>query len=76
MDILRQHEEFEINPPVDITANVAKSLKLEHVERTHSDVLKKTSWRGSGKNGAAKLLGLKPTTLESRMKKLGITRPR
>jgi transcriptional regulator with GAF, ATPase, and Fis domain len=38
--------------------------------------LKETSWRVSGKKGAAELLGLKPTTLESRMKKLGIKRPK
>ena len=31
-------------------------------------------WRVSGKNGAAEILGLKPTTLESRMAKLGINR--
>jgi hypothetical protein len=29
----------------------------------------------SGKQGAAELLGLKRSTLESRMKSLGITRP-
>ena len=37
-------------------------------------VLQKTSWRVSGEKGAAKVLGMKPTTLESRMKKLGIKR--
>jgi len=37
-------------------------------------VLKRTGWRVSGARGAAKILGLKPTTLESRMKKLGIRR--
>jgi transcriptional regulator with GAF, ATPase, and Fis domain len=53
-----------------------KDLKLEVLERNHIiDVLNKTSWRVSGQKGAANLLGLKPTTLESRMKKLGITRP-
>ena len=35
-----------------------------------------TSWRVSGERGAAKILGLKPTTLEARMKKLGIERKR
>jgi transcriptional regulator with GAF, ATPase, and Fis domain len=30
----------------------------------------------SGKGGAAEKLGLKPTTLEARMKKLEILRPR
>jgi PAS domain S-box-containing protein len=39
-------------------------------------VLQKTGWRVSGKNGAAAILGLKPTTLESRMAKLGIKRVR
>ena len=39
-------------------------------------VLSKTSWRVSGQKGAADLLGLKRSTLESRMKKLGITRPK
>jgi formate hydrogenlyase transcriptional activator len=37
-------------------------------------VLDMTGWRIRGKNGAAELLGLKPTTLHSRMKKLAIKR--
>ena len=37
--------------------------------------LKRTSWKISGKNGAAELLGLPPTTLSSKMKTLGIKRP-
>jgi len=48
---------------------------LEELEREHiSDVLQTTGWRVSGERGAAKLLGMKPTTLEARMKKLGIKR--
>ena len=39
-------------------------------------VLQQTGWRVSGKNGAAVILGLKPTTLESRMARLGIKRDR
>lgn len=50
-------------------------ITLEEVERNHiCKVLEETGWRVSGKFGAAEMLGLKPTTLESRMKKLGITR--
>jgi transcriptional regulator with GAF, ATPase, and Fis domain len=50
---------------------------LHEVERRHIiRVLQETGWRVAGKAGAAELLGLKPTTLESRMKKLGIRRPR
>ncbi|MFO0731183.1 MAG: helix-turn-helix domain-containing protein [Nitrospiraceae bacterium] len=49
---------------------------LEERERAHIlGVLTHTNWRVSGDKGAAAILGLKPTTLEARMKKLGITRP-
>jgi PAS domain S-box-containing protein len=49
---------------------------LEEVERRHIlHVLAQTNWRVSGPAGAAVRLGLKPTTLEARMKKLGIARP-
>ena len=37
--------------------------------------LKQSKWKISGDNGAAELLGIKPTTLSSRMKKMGIERP-
>jgi formate hydrogenlyase transcriptional activator len=48
---------------------------LEDVERQHiAAVLEETSWRVSGERGAANILGLKRTTLEARMKKLGIVR--
>jgi transcriptional regulator with GAF, ATPase, and Fis domain len=39
-------------------------------------VLRKTGWKIKGIDGAAELLGLKPTTLVSRMEKLGLKRPR
>lgn len=38
--------------------------------------LKKTSWRVSGREGAAELLGIKPTTLTDRIKAFGIRKPR
>jgi len=57
-------------------ASCRKVLSLEEVEREHIvDILARTGWRVSGKNGAAEILGLKPTTLESRLAKLGIKRP-
>ena len=53
-----------------------RDLTLREVERKHIvSVLERTGWRIRGKNGAAGVLGLKPTTLHSRMKKLGIQRP-
>jgi predicted ATPase/transcriptional regulator with GAF, ATPase, and Fis domain len=49
---------------------------LEETERARIlEVLEETKWRVSGPRGAAVRLGLKPTTLESRMKRLGIKRP-
>jgi transcriptional regulator with GAF, ATPase, and Fis domain len=48
---------------------------LETVERRHIlNVLKLTDWRISGPKGAAKILGLNPSTLRFRIKKLGIRR--
>ena len=53
----------------------ANGLTLDESQRRQIlAVLEKTGWRVSGKNGAAAILGLKPTTLESRMAKLGIKR--
>jgi transcriptional regulator with GAF, ATPase, and Fis domain len=37
--------------------------------------LERAGWRVSGTGGAAEVLGLKPTTLHAKMKKLGIRRP-
>ena len=50
-------------------------VTLEEVQRQHIlRVLARTQGRVYGPGGAAALLGLKPSTLQSRMKKLGITR--
>ena len=50
---------------------------LETIERQHIlTALQRAGWKVSGTGGAAAALGLKPTTLEFRMKKLGIVRPR
>jgi DNA-binding NtrC family response regulator len=38
-------------------------------------VLQRTGWKIKGVDGAAELLGLKPTTLISRMEKMGLKRP-
>ena len=53
-----------------------QSENLEDVERTHIiKVLEECNWKIRGKDGAAEHLGLKRTTLQSRMKRLGIQRP-
>ena len=51
-------------------------LSLKAIERDHVlAVLQQTGWRIRGPRGAAVTLGLPPTTLENRMKRLGIIRP-
>lgn len=48
---------------------------LDEVDREYlHNVLQSTHWRVRGQSGAAEVLGLKPTTLEARMKRLGIRR--
>ena len=55
---------------------VSPLATLEEMDRQHIlNVLAKTGWRVTGKNGAATILGLKRSTLQSKMKKLGIKRP-
>lgn len=53
-----------------------KLVTLEDNEKSHIlNALKTTNWRVSGQRGAARLLGVKRTTLEAKMKKLNIQRP-
>ena len=48
-------------------------LRLEDLEREHIiNVLNQTGWQIHGDKGAAKILGLNPSTLRTRMVKLGI----
>lgn len=50
-------------------------MPLAEMERDYVEkVLNATHWKVSGKNGAAAILGLKPTTLFFRMKKLGLNK--
>jgi formate hydrogenlyase transcriptional activator len=49
---------------------------LEEAERQHIlRALRHTEWRIAGPKGAAAILGMKRTTLQARMRKLGIRRP-
>ena len=76
--ILSQGSQLDLGewlPKSNVSAGGSSISTLEDLERAHIlAVLERTGWRVSGERGAAKLLGLKPTTLEARMKKLGITR--
>lgn len=54
----------------------ASCLTMREAECRHlRDILAMTGWRIRGKNGAAEVLGLKASTLESRLAKFGIRRP-
>jgi formate hydrogenlyase transcriptional activator len=49
---------------------------LDDAQRQHIlQVLRQTKWRIAGPKGAAAILGMKRTTLQARMRKLGIHRP-
>jgi transcriptional regulator with GAF, ATPase, and Fis domain len=55
----------------------AASLEtLEAIERNHIiRALNETGWVVHGRSGAAEILGINPSTLRSRMEKLGIKKP-
>jgi len=71
------HSEASVNGGIvsNTPASPEGGLTLEQAERHHIvSVLKQTEWRIEGSRGAARLLNLNPSTLRSRMKKLGIRR--
>jgi transcriptional regulator with GAF, ATPase, and Fis domain len=63
--------------PSSLSPPTIRSERLIDVEKEHiRSVLGAVGWRIRGPEGAAGRLGMKPTTLETRMAKLGLTRPR
>jgi formate hydrogenlyase transcriptional activator len=63
--------------PVSTAAAASRSARLVDVEREHiRSVLDSAGWRIRGMGGAADRLGLRPTTLETRLIKLGLHRPK
>jgi formate hydrogenlyase transcriptional activator len=62
---------------VEMGAQTNGATTLEEIERKHIlSILEQTNWVFAGPNGAAARLGLKRPTLQFRMQKLGISRPR
>ena len=59
------------------SSSISSAIRtLEEVERNQAlKILSETRWRIKGKNGAAAILGLHPSTLRARMHKFGILRP-
>jgi transcriptional regulator with GAF, ATPase, and Fis domain len=75
--IVAKSTQLNIAAPSPPSHTGPRSLKLTDVEREHiRAVLELAGWRVRGASGAAQMLGLKPTTLEGRMAKLGLVRPR
>jgi transcriptional regulator of acetoin/glycerol metabolism len=70
---LPEHHD-EHAPAAPAPAAVATTLQQSE-RRQIEETLVQCGWRIRGEGGAAARLGLKPTTLESRMRKLGISRP-
>ena len=69
--------ELRIDLPVPAYGAGTRSVSLVEVEREHiRGVLERAGWRIRGPAGAAARLGLPPTTLETRMAKLGLSRRR
>jgi len=63
-------------PSLALSTDSASSTRLDDVERSHIiSVLEGCLWRVKGVGNAAEQLGLKESTLRSRMKKLNIRRP-
>src|SRR5262245_22754926 len=69
---LSRTEAAEVSQTIEVPPREAT---LEEFERSHIlQVLHQTGWRVEGPKGAAAILGLNPSTLRSRMHKLGIRR--
>ena len=66
----------ELAADIDLPARPGSGGTLEQAERAHIlAILKETGWVMSGPRGAAMRLGINRSTLQFRMKKLGINRP-
>ena len=65
---------FDLPKNADVATNKLKSF--EEMEREYIlEVLKAKNWKIGGKDSASSILGLPPSTLRSRIKKLGLKRP-
>lgn len=78
--ILNKGSILHINLPKSSQLEMEKSMTLDEVHRQYIEVqkqciisaLKRANGKIRGENGASRILNIKPTTLESKMKTLGI----
>ena len=70
--VLQLADKLEISsPPLSSAMRTLEETERNQIFKTLSE----TRWRIDGKEGAAAILGLHPSTLRARMHKLGIRRP-
>jgi transcriptional regulator with GAF, ATPase, and Fis domain len=63
--------------PAPTETRILSANELEALERANMKrALEATTWKVSGADGAAALLDMNPSTLSSRMRALGLRRPR
>jgi formate hydrogenlyase transcriptional activator len=73
--IVSNGKTLDVHVPKRASSKTEVTGNLDEMERRHIvAVLEKAGWRIAGKDGAAEILGLKRTTLQAKMKKLGIKR--
>jgi transcriptional regulator with GAF, ATPase, and Fis domain len=70
--ILQLTDKLEISTPA--LSSTVKTLEETERNQIHK-ILSESLWRIEGKDGAAAILGIHPSTLRARMHKLGIVRP-
>jgi transcriptional regulator with GAF, ATPase, and Fis domain len=70
-------ENIKVPTPFKNSVNSVRTVQQLHkLERENLMLaLEKSQWRVAGKKGAAQLVGMPPSTFQSRMKALGIKRP-
>ena len=75
--IVAKGPQLVLTLPVSSAPAAKTSDRMDDVEREHiRTILERVRWRIRGMGGAADQLGLRPTTLETRMAKLGLVRPK
>jgi transcriptional regulator with GAF, ATPase, and Fis domain len=79
LDLELPQEQVKAKAPIEPTAEAPflTESRMRELERDNLiSALRHANWRVSGPDGAAELLGLRPTTLTARIKSFGIERPR
>ena len=71
--VLKVQEDFRIREAETLASSVKTLVDIEREHILH--VLEDLDWRIGGPGGAARILGINPSTLRTRMIKLGIHRP-